>query len=174
MVEWCRFSLKGGDSLDQTEKFLQIYRQYYSVIRRYCSSLLLNDPLGAEDCTQEVFFILARKLDITVPAERIRIWLYKTADLVILNYRRREQKHSHESLDDLSFNDISLSDDGGLSAILDDSPLDILTQSERELITAYYLSGTQDKLELAEQHGLTLSALYSEIHRIKTKLRNNR
>jgi len=159
--------------MDRNDICRRIAKQYYAEILRYCRSLLHNDPQGAEDCTQEVFLILIQKKSMLFMDKRISTWLYKTADRVIKNYRRRERKYAHESFDEEQFSDsIKLSDDGGLSGLLDDSPLDLLTDDERELIKAYYDRSSGTKQQIAARFGLTLSALYSEIHRIKTKLRD--
>ena len=136
----------------------QIAAKYYGEILRYCHAQLPGDPQGAEDCTQEVFLILTKKrlqLELT---ERIRAWLYKTADRTVRNYRRRERRHRHAPLDS-----IPLSDDGGLAPLTEASPLDSLTEDERRLLTVYYQSGSGSKQAVAAQFGLTLSALYSEI-----------
>lgn len=153
--------------MDQAEKLNRIIEQYYAEILKYCHSLLISDPQGAKDCTQEVFLILTKKHRLLDMEGKIRIWLYKTADKVIRNYRRREAKQCHLSLDE-----IQLADDGGLSELLNDSLLDLLTEDDKALITAYYSTEFASKQEVADRFGLTLPALYTAVHRIKKNLRD--
>ena len=146
----------------------EIINLYYDEIKRYCHYKLPNDFHGAEDCTQEVFFILLKKHRELYISERIHTWLYKTADRVIRNYLRKEKKHTHVPLEDVEF-----SSDGGLSAILNDTPLDALTEQERQILTAYYSSDYHTKQDVALQFGMTLPTLYVVISRIKKKLKSS-
>ena len=152
--------------MDHKASCEEIVTLYYDSIKRYCHSRLPDDFHGAEDCTQEVFYIFIKKYDSSSSTEGIRVWLYKTADKVIRNYLRREQKHDHAALEEVTF-----SDDGGLAMITNDTPLDILSEEERRLITAYY-TAPDSKKAIAKHFGLTLPALYMAVFRIKKKLRD--
>ena len=148
------------------EKVEIITKQYYDSIKAYCHARLSDDFHGAEDCTQEVFFILFRKHLLLNDSEKIKTWLYKTADKVISNYLRKERNRLQVPLED-----VELSDDGGLLDVLDGTPLDVLTESERRMITAYYGADAASRQQIADQFSMTLPALYVAISRIKKKLK---
>ena len=49
--------------------------KYYQDIYRYCYAKLNYDENAAQDCTQEVFFVLVRKRDTLNLAGNMRVWL---------------------------------------------------------------------------------------------------
>ena len=116
------------------------------------------DIHAAEDCTQEVFLILLKKLPKLIRQDELGAWLYRTADIVMKNYRKKNP----ETTDIDSIPEIP-------EEIVSESILDNLTDEERHLLTLYY-SGA-DKIQLARSFGMTLKALYTRIMRIKNKLR---
>ena len=69
----------------------EITRRYYQAIYNYCQ-VRLKDEYAAEDCTQDVFLLLYRKMNKLKLSENIRAWLYRTADNVIKNHRRKIKK----------------------------------------------------------------------------------
>ena len=135
-----------------------IIEQNYGAVFRYCVSRLDGDISGAEDCTQEVFFLMhkrIRELDLT---ESILPWLYRTADHVMQTYRRKNPAHEDlekisEPIDETAFQE---------------SVLDALDDAEKDLIMSYY-SG-EDKEKLAQSKGISVTTLYKQISRIKKKL----
>ena len=112
---------------------------------------------------------LCKTFRITKRMQRIQmpVVMISVRCKVIRNYRRREAKQRHLSLDE-----IQLADDGGLSELLNDSLLDLLTEDDKALITAYYSTEFANKQEVADRFGMTLPALYTAVHRIKKELRN--
>src|SRR5882757_1017144 len=61
----------------------------------------LGDPHAAEEVTQAVFIILARKAASLRPETVISGWLYQTAQLTAANFQRsliRRQRHEQEAL----------------------------------------------------------------------------
>lgn len=70
----------------------EITRRYYQAIYNYCQ-VRLKDEYAAEDCTQDVFLLLYRKMNKIKLSENIRAWLYRTADNVIKNHRRKIKNH---------------------------------------------------------------------------------
>lgn len=136
----------------------QLIKIYYKEIFHYCYNRLNGDFHTAEDCTQEVMFILHKKVNSLDMSEDIRPWLYSVADKEIKACQRKK-------VDTVDIEDVSeqLSENPFESSILD-----ILTDDERQLINAY-ASGA-DKLELAKKEHLTLDALYKRISRMKEKI----
>ena len=140
------------------EVFEFIYRKYYTAILKYCNMRLQNDFYAAEDCAQEVFLVLLKKLPKLMYYDNLGAWLYRTADIVMKNYRK---KHP-ETTDIDTIPEIP-------EELPPESILDELTQEERELLEAYY--NGEDKIKLAGKNGMTLKALYVRIMRIKNKLK---
>lgn len=143
--------------------------KYYQDIYRYCYAKLNYDENAAQDCTQEVFFVLVRKRDTLNLAGNMRVWLYKTADRVIKHYWRMEKRRKNQ----VPIDDVELSDDGGISALFRDSLFECLTDQEYELLSEYYNAPFGSRNELAQKHGMTIYELYREIERIKVKVRSS-
>ena len=134
-----------------------IIEQNYGAVFRYCVSRLDGDISGAEDCTQEVFFLMhkrIRKLDLT---NSLLPWLYRTADHVMQKYRRKNPIHA--DLDSIP---------EPVEDPFRESVLDALDDTEKDLIMSYY-SG-EDKATIAKSKGISVTTLYKQISRIKKKL----
>ena len=140
----------------------QILSRHYTEILLYCCAHLYGDTYAAEDCAQEVFLALYRKLDSLDLKKDIRPWLYAAADREIMAYRRR-----HPETVDI--------DDIPEPAVIPDfteaqaeTVLDHLPAKDRQLLEAYY-SGA-DRLRLAKKLGISANALYLRIRRIRKRL----
>lgn len=143
------------------EKIIElIYREYYETVFRYCRVRLNGDLHAAQDCTQEVFLVLHKKLKKLVDLDSILPWLYQTADREIKNYQRK-----HPAMIDID----ELADLAAPQQ--EDSPLDILDEEERKLVDLYY--GGADKYAIAKNLGISLDVLYKRMHRIRKKLKEN-
>ena len=143
------------------EKIIElIYREYYETVFRYCRVRLNGDLHAAQDCTQEVFLVLHKKLKKLVDLDSILPWLYQTADREIKNYQRK-----HPAMIDID----ELADLAAPQQ--EDSPLDILDEEERKLVDLYY--GGVDKYAIAKNLGISLDVLYKRMHRIRQKLKEN-
>ena len=139
--------------------FDEIAEQYYTSIFKYCY-VKLDDEHSAKDCTQEVFLILYKKMDKLKLSENIRAWLYRTADNVMRNYRKKSR--NSVPLDDLSE---TTEDTYSVEMPFEE----IITQDEYELLNFYYING--DSIEtISKQLGISKDAVYQRIHRIKTKI----
>lgn len=135
-----------------------IIEENYGTVFRYCVSRLDGDIPGAEDCTQEVFLLMYKRIHDLDLTKSILPWLYRTADHVIQAYRRKHPVHE----------DIDAIPEPIDETIYQESVLDTLDEKEKELIMTYY--GGEDKEKIAQSRGLTVPALYKQISRIKQKL----
>ena len=136
-----------------------IIQEQYPHILKYCCKCLHGDIHAAQDCTQDVFLLLYRKINSLDMTKDIRPWLYRSADRVVKAYQRKNpcpvEADAEPGTGD--FPDIP------------ESALDVLSQEERELVDAYYSKA--DKQQIAEEKGITLQSLYVTMARIKKKLR---
>ena len=71
----------------------EIVKKYYGIIYNYCRQRLNFSKTAAEDVTQEVFFILYKKLNRLKMSEKIGIWLFRTADNEIKAYIRKNPSY---------------------------------------------------------------------------------
>lgn len=141
----------------------EIVNKYYCAIYNYCRIKLGYSRTAAEDVTQEVFFLLYKKIDRLKLSENIKIWLYRAADYEIKMYIRKNP--SFLPIEECP-EEISAAPENFPS--LSDSDFDCLSDEEREFISDYY-SG-ESKEDIAKANKLTLNALYIRIHRIRQKL----
>ncbi len=137
-----------------------LIKKYYPDILKYCSFRLRPDEQGAEDCTQEVFLVFSKKINELDMSSDVRSWLYAVADNKIKAYKKKYPPTV--DIEDIPKPSYEMNIDG--------SPLDMLSEDEQKLITAYYTG--DDKLKLAQKHGVSLKALYTKVFRIKEKLRS--
>src|SRR5580698_2462813 len=82
------------------EVFAEIVRRRINLV--YSVALRrLSDPAAADEVTQAVFIILARKAGSLKPGTILSGWLYQTAQLTAANYQRsvlRRQRREQEAL----------------------------------------------------------------------------
>jgi len=145
-----------------------IIKEYYDAVYNLCFAYLNGNKQGAEDCTQEVFltfFSKRKKLDYT---ENIQFWLFRTAKKVIKAYQRKN-KQIFISIDDISEQLISEEDTFKESS----DAFDCLSKEELELLDIYYNYEYGERIHLAKKKGMTQSALYNQVYRIKQKLSKN-
>lgn len=139
--------------------FDDIYKEYYHIILNFCYFKLNNREL-AEDCTQEVFLALAKKMHTLRLDTNIAAWLYKAAKIEIL---RCNKKHKHNiSLDEIDDIPQEIVESQG---IFDD----IITEDEYQTLNDFFVNG-EDVKKLAVDRKLSLSAMYQKINRIKQKV----
>lgn len=144
-----------------------IIKQYYDTVYNLCFASLNRNHQAAEDCTQETFltfFSKRNKLELT---ENIQRWLFKTAKKVIKSYIRKN-KQIFINIDDVS-NEL-VSEEESFREKID--AFDCLSKEELELLNIYYNYDYGDRMKLAAEKGMTRSALYNRVYRIKQKLSN--
>lgn len=139
--------------------FNDIAEEYYLSIFKYCW-VKLGDEHLAKDCTQEVFLILFKKMNKLKLSENIRAWLYRTADNVVNNYRRkRKNTVSYEELNQMTEDVYSV----------EASFEDIISKEEYALLNDYYING--DDIEtISKRLGISKAAASQRIHRLKVRI----
>lgn len=145
----------------------QIMQKYYRELYNYCFAKLKYNKQSAEDCTQELFLTFLKKHPELDETDNIRIWLYRTADNVIKAYNRKNS-HNEISLDKCSeAMNMPAPDSFGQQTSLSEW----LTDEEINIIRLYYETDYGDKESVAKKLGITVTALYQRINKIKNKLR---
>ena len=141
----------------------EIAERHYSAVYCYCVSRL-GDPEGAKDCTQEVFLALVTKQNELHDLPNIRPWLYRTADHIILQYRRKNARYvavPDETLERLTETVMPEFSDSRLKERLPEQDYDLLEQ--------HYLSG-YSLGEIARRLGISENAVGQRLSRIRRKI----
>lgn len=147
----------------------RLINQYYRELYNYILVRLRYDTQSAEDCTQELFMTFFRKHKTLNDTDNIRLWLYRTADNVVMTYRRKNNgdtvslEDSPQAMNTPFFDPPA--DDGG--SILDE----YLTPEEIEFVRLYYGSDYGERDKTAKKLGMTVTALYQRIYKIKSKVK---
>lgn len=150
--------MKGLITLNSNE----VYKKYYCQILNYCYAKLSNRQL-AEDCTQEVFLALSRKMHSLKLNSNVAAWLYTAAKFEINRcYRKNKGDISLDDTEEI------LQEESEPQGIFDD----ILTEDEYILMNDYYVNG-EDVKKLSSDRKLSSSAMYQKINRIKQKIIQN-
>jgi len=129
----------------------------------------------AEEITQAVFVILARKAAGLRPDSVLEAWLYETTRLASLNFLRGERRRqSREQEAYMHSNFLEHTDDSvwnQLSPFLDEA-MARLGKEDREAVILRFFK--EKKLaEVAEALSITEAAAQSRVHRALEKLRKN-
>ena len=155
------------------EVFKQAFDRYYSGVYRFCLSRLPNDSASAEDCTQEAFVVLYKKYCDGEKIENTYAFLLQTARYYILKQLRQLEKQQDvvninevihipsqsEDIDDrLTFEQYSRE----ISAALSDREAETFKLRYIDELTADAIADIQNR---------NISAVYTELSRIRQKLR---
>ena len=142
-----------------------IINRYYDTVYNLCFARLNRNRQAAEDRTQETFLTFFSKRGKLEFTDNIQLWLYRTAEKVIKSYIRRNKQiliDVDEVADKLISEEQSFEEQS--------AAFDCLSEEEKELLTIYYDYEYGERIRLAEEKGLTQSALYNRVYRIKQKL----
>lgn len=130
--------------------FDNIFKEYYEKILNFCYAKI-GDKQLAEDCTQEVFLALSKKMHSLRLDTNITSWLYGAAKNEIKKCHRKN-KQDDVSLDDLAAISQESNENSGTLE-------EILTAEEYHVLEEYYLNG-EDMSKLAADKNLSVKAMY--------------
>lgn len=141
-----------------------IIDKYYSDVYKFCINRLHNIH-AAEECSQEVFFLLFKKrakLDFT---ESLRSWLYEAAIRICNKYK---SKNSNITLDIDDYSDIIPDEKQG--KLFSKEIYEILDKEEADLLLEYAEADHGQREKIAKRMGITTKALYRRLDRIRDKV----
>ncbi len=143
--------------------FDDIFKAYYEKILNFCYTKI-GDKQLAEDCTQEVFLALSKKMHSLRLDTNINAWLYGVARNEIKKCHRKNKRDS-VPLDNLAEIPQKYNENSGTLE-------EILTAEEYHVLEEYYLYG-EDISKLANDKKMSVKAMYQRIHRIRQKIIKN-
>lgn len=143
--------------------FDKIFKEYYEKILNFCYAKIGNRQL-AEDCTQEVFLALSKKMHVLRLDTNVSAWLYGAARNEIKRCQRKNRRNN-VSVEDLDEIPQQTTENSGTLE-------ELLTVEEYRILEAYYLNG-EDIAKLADDKNISVSAMYQRIYRIKQKVIKN-
>lgn len=155
-----------------TADFERIYRRHARDVYRFALSVVRN-PLEAEDVTQTTFLNAYRALERGDRPERPRSWLFAIAHNAIRSRDRWRLRRPPEVPLDVAEHRLAASPDEAPAVTDLFRALGDLPAAQREAITLRELQG-QTYPEIAEQLGVSVSAVESLIGRARRALRAQR
>ena len=159
--------MKGGRDTNRSEKYDKLVIQYYAMILRYCQARLSFDRFAAEECTQDVFLVLYKKMNRIDLDKNIVGWLYAVADRVVRNYLKKNKERIEAETEDMD----SLINTPTASPEEKTDVFDCLSEAEYSLLYQYYTSSTEERALLCRKMGITKDVLYQRICAIRKKVK---
>lgn len=150
------------------------YEKYYQSIFKYCRVRLGEFSEHAEDCVQDTFVILQRKLNEGKTIEQPRAFLYRTAD----NFVKRTVEHY--SKERTRMVDLDTAENTPAPPIISDDfdydafaqiLISTLTEQEQELYILKYVQRKSLK-EIAEMLGIQPTAVAKRVSRLRQHIKD--
>ncbi|MDD3109687.1 MAG: RNA polymerase sigma factor [Eubacteriales bacterium] len=140
-----------------------LYARFYQEIRNFLKPLT-RSLAEAEDLTQDTFMRALRHADLFLDMtdSQCRAWLYRTAKNLFIDKARRHQRISFERL-------VESGGEDDTSQVYVTQMLASLPPEDRSLFYLRYFEG-MNASELADQFGLTPSAIRSRLMKCRAKL----
>ncbi|HEV8379278.1 MAG TPA: sigma-70 family RNA polymerase sigma factor [Tepidisphaeraceae bacterium] len=168
-----RYSESGSE-----EAFSQIVNRHAGWVYHFCRRRL-NDSHLAEDATQAVFLLLARKIPTMPPPPHVAGWLFQACRYVLAETRRNDKRYRRRQdiARDVMLQRISAASaadaapDPHLSAALDDA-LVRLRANERQTILMHFYEGLTLR-QMADQLGISKEGAKKRVNRALAHLRRS-
>lgn len=159
-----------GDS----DAFTQIVRRHVDLVYSACLRQV-RDPHLAEDITQAVFIVLARKARTIRPNIILSAWLLRTARYAAIDALRAQSRRRHHEREAAQMNPTVTLPTGDhseiecLSAVLDDA-LSRLSTRDLNIISLHYFE-RKGHDAVAAQFGVSANVVAQRLSRALTRLR---
>lgn len=157
------------------EKFNTYYNSYAKEIFRFCMSRLNKDAQTSEECVQEAFLVLYKKMKKKEEINNPRAFLYKTAR----NFTLRaidERNKQIENLASVDIGEIEIADErrGNVEdiAIFNEFSLkleELLNDEEKKLYTLRFLESKKID-DIAKELGITTTSCTMRLSRLRKKI----
>lgn len=155
------------------EEFKQLFDRHYTYVYKFCLSRLPQDRAYAEDCTQEAFLVLYKRLQAGEEIEHPFAFLLQTARNFVLKRVREIERRQ----DEIDINDIvhmpAQNDDIDDRLTFEEYTRqisDALSDREAEAFKLRYIDEL-DADKIAEIQNRSIGSVYTDLSRIREKLR---
>ncbi len=159
------------------DRFTQIYNQYKSAIYKFCLVKLNGDSNSAEDCMQNSFIVLYKKMKNGEGINNPRAFLYKTAGNYVLKRIEEKAKENTKTVPISEYEDKAVDRQSIIDSDIDYSILnkklnDVLNPDERQLLKLKYI----DDLKIEQVAGIlniSKPAVAKRLQRLREKIKNS-
>ncbi|MCH5316016.1 MAG: sigma-70 family RNA polymerase sigma factor [Eubacterium sp.] len=176
--------MNGGGHLDTKgkkrnlqDRFTQIYNEYKSSIYSFCLVKLNGDSNGAEDCMQNSFMVLYKKMKNDEEIVNPRAFLYKTASNYVLKCIEAKAKENSKIVPISEYEDKAVDNQSIIDSDIDYSILtkklnELLNPDEQKLLKLKYI----DDLTIEQVSGIlniSKPAVAKRLQRLREKIKNS-
>ncbi len=156
----------------------ECYKEHRVKLFNYCLSRLDGSREAADDCVQEAFIVLYKKLLGGEEFDNPRAFLYRTADNFVKRQKKKSASELRRNVPLETAADIGVSDSEYLEKLdtLDyeeyaKTLLNLLTDEEKQLYDLRYIQKISVE-NIAEKLGITRSAASMRLTRLRNKIKD--
>ena len=158
------------------ERFTQIYNEYKSPIYKLCL-VKLKDKDSAEDCMQNTFMVLYKKMLNKEEIENPRAFLYKTSGNFILKCFEEKKKNVNQTVCISDYENKIVDNQNAIDSDIDYQLLNkrlnsLLTQEEQLLLRYKYIYDFTIE-ETAKRLNISAPAAAKRLQRLREKIKKS-
>lgn len=158
------------------DRFTQIYNEYKSPIYKMCL-VKLKDRDSAEDCMQNAFMVLYKKMLSGEEIKNPRAFLYKTSGNFVLKCFEEKTKSNNRIVPISDYEDKLVDEQNKMDSNIDYEMLNkqlntILTPDEQQLLTYKYIYDFTIE-ETAKRLNISKTAAAKRLQRLREKIKQS-
>lgn len=158
------------------EQFDSYYNEYSGALYRFCYSRLNCSSENADDCVQEAYIVLYKKLKMGEHFENPRAFLYKTADNFVKRVRKKEAEKASKTASEYEFDRLeSKAEQSEIEFKVDFSEFEkalerLLNEEEKQLYDLRYIQWLKLD-EISKRLNISEPACAMRLSRLRSKIR---
>lgn len=158
------------------DRFTQIYNEYKSPIYKMCL-VKLKDKDSAEDCMQNAFMVLYKKMLSGEEIKNPRAFLYKTSGNFVLKCFEEKTKSNNRIVSISDYEDKLVDEQNKMDSNIDYEMLNkqlntILTPDEQQLLAYKYIYDFTIE-ETAKRLNISKTAAAKRLQRLREKIKQS-
>lgn len=158
------------------DRFTQIYNEYKSPIYKMCL-VKLKDKDSAEDCMQNAFMVLYKKMLSGEEIKNPRAFLYKTSGNFVLKCFEEKTKSNNRIVSISDYEDKLVDEQNKMDSNIDYEMLNkqlntILTPDEQQLLSYKYIYDFTIE-ETAKRLNISKTAAAKRLQRLREKIKQS-
>ncbi|WP_377136917.1 sigma-70 family RNA polymerase sigma factor [Rubritalea spongiae] len=161
---------------DKVRRFTEYYIVTRPVLKAYLSAFLASNDAAIEDCIQEASLVVWKKWDEQWDLDGFQKFIFVTGKFKALSWLKKHQpakkvRLSNSLMERLADKTIELERDARLDSL--HLCMEKLSPKHREILDARYVQqGGKAIGELAEKMDRSVGAIYKQLERLRTILRD--